>query len=160
MIPQVDAHDYLFQVITSTGGVLVKVGSKESCPTAAIAEALDDDTAAVLHYLGKQTLGQLAEVVAVAQPRDIPVIVDAAAQSPPRSNLTLPVRLGAGLVVICGGKGLRGPQSSGLVVGKSGADPGGEHERLARQLRKPRHEGGQGGVDGPARRRRALPGPQ
>ena len=46
VIPQVDAHDYLFQVIASAGGVLVRVGSKESCPTAAIEEALDDDTAA------------------------------------------------------------------------------------------------------------------
>ena len=119
VIPQVDAHDYLFQVIASAGGVLVKVGSKESSPTAAIANALDDDTAAVLHYLGKQTLGQLAAVVAVAYPRGIPVIVDAAAQLPPRSNLTEPVRLGAGLVVFSGGKGLRSPQSSGLMVGKA-----------------------------------------
>ena len=117
VIPQVDAHDYLFQVIAAVGGILVKVGGKESCPTAAIEAALDDDTAAVVHYLGKQTLAQLAEVVAVAEPRGIPVIVDAAAQLPPRSNLTEPARLGAGLVVFSGGKGLRGPQSSGLVVG-------------------------------------------
>ena len=55
----------------------------------------------------------------MAEPRGIPVIVDAAAQLPPRSNLTEPVRLGAGLVVFSGGKGLRGPQSSGLVVGKA-----------------------------------------
>ena len=119
VIPQVDVHDYIFQVIAAVGGVLVKVGSKESCPTSAIEAALDDDTAAVVHYLGKQTLEQLAEVVAVAEPRGIPVIVDAAAQLPPRSNLTEPVRRGAGLVVFSGGKGLRGPQSSGLVVGKA-----------------------------------------
>ena len=119
VIPQVDAHDYLLQVIAAAGGVLVKVGGKESCPTAAIEAALDDDTAAVVFYLGKQTLAQLAEVVAVAEPRGIPVIVDAAAQLPPRSNLTEPARLGAGLVVFSGGKGLRGPQSSGLVVGKA-----------------------------------------
>ena len=119
VIPQVDVHDYIFQVIAAVGGVLVKVGSKESCPTSAIEAALDEDTAAVVHYLGKQTLEQLAEVVAVAEPRGIPVIVDAAAQLPPRSNLTEPVRRGAGLVVFSGGKGLRGPQSSGLVVGKA-----------------------------------------
>ena len=117
VIPQVDAHDYIFQMIAAVGGVLVRVGSKESCPTSAIEEALDDKTAAIVHYLGKQTLEQLAEVVAVAEPRGIPVIVDAAAQLPPRSNLTEPVRLGAGLVVFSGGKGLRGPQSSGLMVG-------------------------------------------
>ena len=103
MIPQVDVHDYIFQVIAAAGGVLVKVGSTESCPIAVIEAALDDDTAAVVHYLGKQTLEQLAEVVAVAEPRGIPVIVDAAAQLPPRSNLTEPVRFGAGMVVFSGG---------------------------------------------------------
>ena len=46
-------------------------------------------------------------------------VVYAAAQVPARSNLTDPVRLGAGLVAFSGGKGLRGPQSSGLVVGKA-----------------------------------------
>ena len=117
LIPQVDPHDYIFQMIAAAGGVLVKVGSTESCPTAAIEAALDDDTAAVVHFLGAQSLAQLDEVVAVASPRGIPVIVDAAAQLPPRSNLTVPARMGAGLVVFSGGKGLRGPQSSGLVVG-------------------------------------------
>ena len=144
-------HDYIFQVIAAVGGVLVNVDSTESCPTAAIQEALDDDTAAVVHYLGKQTLEQLAEVVAVAEPRSIPVIVDAAAQLPPRSNLTEPVRLGAGLVVFSGGKALRGSQSSGLVVGKEelmgllaavelfldGSDEE-DHRRLARRRRADR----------------------
>src|SRR5204862_2778764 len=47
----------------------------------------------------------------------VPVIVDAAAQLPPRANLSGLVGMGADLVVFSGGKGLRGPQASGLVLG-------------------------------------------
>ena len=160
VIPQVDAHDYLFQLIAAAGGVLVKVGSTESCPTAAVEAALDDDTAAVVHYLGKQTLAQLAEVVAVAEPRGIPVIVDAAAQLPPRSNLTEPARLGAGLVVFSRRQGAAGAAVKRVGGRQGGVDPRGAHERISGQLGRPRHEGGQGGADGPARRRGAVPGRQ
>ena len=50
----------------------------------------------------------------------MPVIVDAAAQIPPISNLWHFTRdLGADIAIFSGGKGLRGPQSSGLVLGKA-----------------------------------------
>ena len=119
VIPQVDPHAYLLQVIAAAGGIPIKVGGKESCTTESIEMALNDKTAAVIYFLGKQTLKQLSEIVSITEPRGIPVIVDAAAQLPPRSNLTVPVQMGAGLVVFSGGKGLRGPQSAGLVVGKA-----------------------------------------
>ena len=45
-------------------------------------------------------------------------MVDAAAQLPPRANLKEIVELGADLVVFSGGKGMRGPQATGLVLGK------------------------------------------
>jgi L-seryl-tRNA(Ser) seleniumtransferase len=49
----------------------------------------------------------------------VKVIVDAAAQIPPISNLWHFTReLGADGAVFSGGKGLRGPQSSGLVLGR------------------------------------------
>ncbi|MFI7131645.1 aminotransferase class V-fold PLP-dependent enzyme [Nonomuraea sp. NPDC050153] len=54
-----------------------------------------------------------------AGPPAVPVIVDAAAQIPPRSSLwRFTTELGADAVIFSGGKGLRGPQSSGLVLGK------------------------------------------
>ena len=46
-------------------------------------------------------------------------MVDAAAQLPPRSNLTELVEMGASLVTFSGGKGLCGPQNSGLVIGQA-----------------------------------------
>ncbi|NUS43947.1 MAG: hypothetical protein HOQ24_09700 [Mycobacteriaceae bacterium] len=54
-----------------------------------------------------------------AGPPAVPVIVDAAAQIPPVSSLwRFTTELGADAVIFSGGKGLRGPQSSGLVLGK------------------------------------------
>jgi L-seryl-tRNA(Ser) seleniumtransferase len=53
-----------------------------------------------------------------AAEKNIPVIVDAAAQVPPVENLWKLTQMGATAALFSGGKDLRGPQSSGLVVGK------------------------------------------
>ena len=60
----------------------------------------------------------LAEVIAIAAERDIPVIVDAAAQLPPVENLWRFTEMGAALALFSGGKDLRGPQSTGLMLGR------------------------------------------
>jgi L-seryl-tRNA(Ser) seleniumtransferase len=62
---------------------------------------------------------ELASTPGPAGPPAVPVIVDAAAQIPPVSSLwRFTTELGADAVIFSGGKGLRGPQSSGLVLGK------------------------------------------
>jgi len=118
VISMVDPHIYIHQGIEAVGGKLVRVGTQQAVSTADIIEGIGKNTAAVVFFLGKQTKEQLAEVVPEADKRNVPVMVDAAAQLPPRSNLTEIVGLGASLVSFSGGKGLRGPQSSGLVLGK------------------------------------------
>ena len=60
----------------------------------------------------------LEQVVVIAHRRNVPVIVDAASMLPPRENLTKFLRLGADLVSLSGGKGIRGPQSTGFLVGR------------------------------------------
>ena len=49
----------------------------------------------------------------------MPVLVDCAAQLPPKSNLQAVLDSGADLAVFSGGKGLSGPQTSGLILGRT-----------------------------------------
>lgn len=60
----------------------------------------------------------LASTLKGAAKKNIPVVVDAAAQVPPVENLWKLTQMGASAALFSGGKDLRGPQSSGLVVGK------------------------------------------
>lgn len=118
VISLVDRHTYIHQGIEVCGGKLVRVGSEDAVTSADLIGGIGENTAAVVHFLGKQSKKQLAEVIAGANEKGVPVMVDAAAQLPPRSNLTEFVEMGASLVTFSGGKGLCGPQNSGLVVGK------------------------------------------
>lgn len=61
----------------------------------------------------------LPEIVEIARRHDLPVIVDASASVPPRSNLRRFVAEGADLVVYSGGKGIGGPQASGILAGRA-----------------------------------------
>src|SRR5205085_3371133 len=60
----------------------------------------------------------LAELVACAHSKGIPVLVDAAGELPPRTNLRNIIATGADLVAFSGGKGLRGPQATGILCGR------------------------------------------
>ena len=120
VISLVDSHYYVHQGFRVCGGELVRIGSRESVTAADYEAALDDRAAAVVFFLGSQPLEQLREIVPLARRRGVPVIVDAAAQLPPRSHLTgLTTEVGADLAVFSGGKGLFGPQSSGLILGRA-----------------------------------------
>ena len=88
----------------------------------ALEAAFSDRTAAVLWFAGKlaDSSPPLDKVIALAHARGVPVIVDAAAQVPNIANLWhFTKELGADLAIFSGGKGLRGPQSSGLVLGRA-----------------------------------------
>jgi L-seryl-tRNA(Ser) seleniumtransferase len=58
------------------------------------------------------------ELIAIGKKANVPVFVDMASDLPPASNLTRWFRAGADLVAVSGGKGLRGPQSSGILAGR------------------------------------------
>jgi uncharacterized pyridoxal phosphate-dependent enzyme len=60
----------------------------------------------------------LAECVAIAKAARVPTLVDAAAELPPPENLSAYTKQGVDLVAFSGGKGLRGPQNSGLLIGR------------------------------------------
>ena len=59
-----------------------------------------------------------AELIRIGKNAAVPVLVDMASDLPPAQNLTRWIRAGADLVVVSGGKGLRGPQSTGILAGR------------------------------------------
>jgi len=84
-----------------------------------LADALSPRTAMVYLTAGGPSVSgplSLENVAALAKPRNIPVLVDAAAE-----NLTIPnvhLQHGATVVAYSGGKAIRGPQCSGLLLGR------------------------------------------
>lgn len=58
------------------------------------------------------------EFVELGQEYDVPTFIDCAADLPPKENLWRHTEMGFDLVCFSGGKGIRGPQSAGLLLGK------------------------------------------
>ncbi len=114
-----NSYDFAIKV---SGAKLIEVGKPEMTTAEELIAAITDRTAAIVyfdtHYFAARGL-PLAEVVRIAHERDVYVIVDGAAQLPPKENLWYYTQeCGADLALFSGGKGLRGPQQGGLVVGK------------------------------------------
>jgi L-seryl-tRNA(Ser) seleniumtransferase len=84
-----------------------------------IAETITEDTAAVAYLQKEYTDPPLREVVDIAHARDVPVIVDAAAEVPPVSNFSRFIDEGADLVAFSGGKAVCGPQTTGILAGRA-----------------------------------------
>lgn len=79
---------------------------------------INKNTAGIVYVPRNNAHPPLDEVISLAKEYQIPVILDAAAQIPSVENLYRFVDMGADLVCISGGKGIRGPQSSGILCGK------------------------------------------
>lgn len=83
--------------------------------------AVNERTAMMHFFNTNDPVGQikLAEFVELAKKHRIPALNDIAADVPPLENLSRSIKLGYDLVAVSGGKGLRGPQSCGLLFGRS-----------------------------------------
>ena len=57
--------------------------------------------------------------IRVAHAHNVPCLNDAAADVPPISNLWNYTQMGFDLVAFSGGKGMRGPQNAGLLLGRA-----------------------------------------
>jgi L-seryl-tRNA(Ser) seleniumtransferase len=82
------------------------------------AAAIGERTAGILYLARADARPELAAVVQVARARNVPVLVDAAAELPPARNLRRFIEAGADLVVFSGGKGIGGPAASGILCGR------------------------------------------
>ena len=77
-------------------------------------------TAMMLFYNNNNTVGQIPdhEFVRLGKKHGVPTFNDAAADVPPVENLWKYTKMGFDLVTFSGGKGIRGPQSAGLLLGR------------------------------------------
>lgn len=83
-----------------------------------IADAMTDQTAAIVYVAQGHARPSLPEVTAVAKKRGVPVIVDAAGQLPPAAHLKRFIAEGADAVCYSGGKTIGGPQGAGILCGR------------------------------------------
>lgn len=60
----------------------------------------------------------LERALAITKKTGVPMLLDWAANLPPMENLSLPAKMGVDLYTFSGGKGLCGPQCTGLLLGR------------------------------------------
>lgn len=101
--------------IRNTGVRLVEVETIED-----LEGAIREKTAMMYFLNAEQNRGKirLEEWIEIGKRRAIPTFNDAAADVPPVSHLSDYNRMGFDLVAFSGGKGLRGPQCAGLMLGR------------------------------------------
>ncbi len=82
--------------------------------------AVNERTAMMLFFNANDPVGKIhaAEFVELGKKHGIPTFNDAAADVPPVENLSKYTKMGFDLVTFSGGKGIRGPQSAGLLLGR------------------------------------------
>jgi uncharacterized pyridoxal phosphate-dependent enzyme len=96
--------------IRLTGAKLVLAESAEQIPNAITPNTVMIYTSSLPE--------QLAKEIAVAKAHHVPIFMDAADGIPPVDKLQLFAKMGCDLYTFSGGKGLCGPQSSGLLLGR------------------------------------------
>lgn len=112
--------------VRAAGARLVEVGFNEIIANAGVRRteaweyeaAFGPNTAGVVYVFSTTSQPSLAEVVERAHRYRLSVLVDAAGELPPRSNLKAIAATGADLVSFSGGKAIRGPQSTGILCGR------------------------------------------
>lgn len=102
--------------VRNCGVRLIEVESR-----AALEQAINPRTAMLLFLNKAESCGQVgaAEFVRIARKHGVPTLNDAAADVPPMDTLFRLTKMGFDLVTFSGGKGLQGPQSAGLLLGRT-----------------------------------------
>ncbi|MCC6390798.1 MAG: aminotransferase class V-fold PLP-dependent enzyme [Bryobacterales bacterium] len=86
-----------------------------------VRRSINEKTAALAMVISHGLPGgkvDLAEMISIAHSAGVPLILDAAAEIPPADNMRKFIKMGADLVAFSGGKELRGPQCSGMLLGR------------------------------------------
>ena len=110
------AHRFGYDHAVRNCGVrLVEVETRED-----LERAVNPKTAMMLFYNNNNKEGRIQdeEFVQLGKKHSVPTFNDAAADVPPVENLWKYTKMGFDLVAFSGGKGIRGPQSAGLLLGR------------------------------------------
>jgi len=110
------AHHYTYEnAVRCCGAKLVEVETAEE-----LERAITSRTAMMLFYYGREPNGKInaKEFIALGKKHNVPVLFDCATTVPPASNLLKVKELDCDLACFSGGKGLQGPFSAGLLLGR------------------------------------------
>jgi L-seryl-tRNA(Ser) seleniumtransferase len=101
--------------VRNCGVKLIEVETREE-----LERAINPQTAMMLFYNNNNPIGQIKdeEFAQLGKKHGVPTMNDAAADVPPVENLWKYTAMGFDLVAFSGGKGIRGPQSAGLLIGR------------------------------------------
>lgn len=111
-------YDHLY---LAPGSRFVEVGRPTDCTLKEIEATIGPRTAGIVHLespFKEHVAVSLPDLANLAHEHGLPVVADCASMLPPRANLTKFTDQGADLVSFSGGKAVRGPQSTGFLVGK------------------------------------------
>lgn len=125
LIPRTHRTGYA-HALAASGARLVDIGHNDRGTGAGVRglEAWEIETAltpsvvAMAFSVNAVSIVDLPTAIAVCRTNNIPLIVDAAAQLPPKENLRRFIAMGVDLVAFSGGKALGGPQASGILAGR------------------------------------------
>lgn len=110
------SHRYGYDhAVRNCGIKMIEVETAEE-----LSKAVNEKTAMMLFFNDADPKGQikLEEFVALGKKHNVPTFNDAAADVPPTANFSRYTKMGFDLVTFSGGKGIRGPQSAGLLLGR------------------------------------------
>jgi L-seryl-tRNA(Ser) seleniumtransferase len=119
IIPKCQRNRYC-TALKFAGAHVVEAGTANGVTAQDVERLIGPRTAAVLcveSFLLRHA-APLEDIIAVAHKHGLPFLLDASITLPPAGNLTRFIAMGADLVAYSGGKGLRGPQSSGFICGR------------------------------------------
>lgn len=110
------SHRYGYDhAVRNCGIKMIEVETAEE-----LSRAVNEKTAMMLFFNDADPKGKikLDEFVALGKKHNVPTFNDAAADVPPTENFSRYTKMGFDLVTFSGGKGIRGPQSAGLLLGR------------------------------------------
>jgi len=114
ILPKAHRNGY-DHAVRNAGARLVEVETAED-----VLRVAGPKTAMLLYFNVHGPAGRIgvAEFAALAKKLGVPAFIDAAADVPPPENYSRFLKMGYDLAAFSGGKALRGPQCSGLLLGR------------------------------------------